>query len=92
MVVVGNTAPKLPFNRHLGLRLPWTVRDEETWNVAHRVLGYVTFPLVICFLVSIQFFELKTCVIATILSWILIPGLISGIFFWKKNQSMQTEN
>lgn len=25
----GNIAPKLPFNRHTGLRLPWTVGDED---------------------------------------------------------------
>lgn len=89
MVVIGNLAPKIPFNRYLGLRLPWTVRDEETWIVAHRILGYIAFPLVICFLVMLQFFELSTCVTVTIISWIIIPGLISGVFFWKKNRGLK---
>lgn len=35
----GNLAPKLPFSRHTGLRLPWTAADEDTWIVAHRILG-----------------------------------------------------
>ena len=41
----GNVAPKLPFNRYTGLRLPWTVMDEDTWLVAHRILGYVSIRL-----------------------------------------------
>lgn len=84
MVVIGNFAPKLPFNRYMGLRLPWTVRDEETWILAHRILGYITFPLVVCFILLNQFIDLRTCIIATILAWILIPGIISGVFFLKK--------
>ncbi|HIY05838.1 MAG TPA: SdpI family protein, partial [Candidatus Evtepia faecigallinarum] len=36
MLFAGIVCPKLPYNRHIGLRLPWTVQDEETWNVAHR--------------------------------------------------------
>lgn len=39
MVFAGAVSSKLPFNRHTGLRLPWTVQDEGTWNVAHRILG-----------------------------------------------------
>lgn len=32
MLFCGFISPKLPFNRHTGLRLPWTVMDEDTWN------------------------------------------------------------
>lgn len=34
----GYISGKLPFTKHTGLRLPWTVIDEDTWNVAHRIL------------------------------------------------------
>ncbi|MGL5353242.1 MAG: hypothetical protein ACRDA5_07935, partial [Clostridium sp.] len=30
----GNLSPKIPFNRYVGLRLPWTIRDEDTWRLA----------------------------------------------------------
>jgi len=86
MVVIGNFAPKIPFNRYIGLRLPWTVRDEETWILAHRILGYITFPLVVCFIVLSQFLVSRTSIIATLLTWILIPGVVSGLFFFKKYQ------
>lgn len=45
MLFGGFVSPRLPYNRHTGLRLPWTVRDEDTWNVAHRVLGYISLPM-----------------------------------------------
>ena len=45
MIFTGIVSPKLPFTRHTGLRLPWTIRDEETWNLAHRILGYISLPL-----------------------------------------------
>lgn len=45
MLFGGFISPILPYNRHTGLRLPWTVRDEDTWNVAHRVLGYISLPM-----------------------------------------------
>lgn len=45
MLFGGFISPRLPYNRHTGLRLPWTVRDEDTWNVAHRVLGYISLPM-----------------------------------------------
>jgi uncharacterized membrane protein len=84
MVVIGNTAPKIPFNRYMGLRLPWTVRDEATWKIAHKILGYVTFPLVITMIFGSIFgnylFFIKYCIIA----WIAIPGLYSCWFYYMR--------
>lgn len=41
ILFLGNLAPKLPRTRHTGLRLPWTVADEDAWICAHRAVGYV---------------------------------------------------
>lgn len=53
MLVLGNIAPKLPFSKHTGLRLPWTVIDEDTWVVAHRLVGYISIPLVLIYIACI---------------------------------------
>ena len=50
MIFTGIVSPKLPFTRHTGLRLPWTIRDEETWNLAHRILGYISLPLALLYI------------------------------------------
>lgn len=89
MVFTGIVAPKLPFTRHTGLRLPWTVLDEETWDVAHRIIGYISLPLAAVYVgcsLTIQNFEAVT--LAAILLWIGIPGGISGIYYWKKGKGM----
>ena len=44
VILFGNIAPKIPFNRYMGLRLPWTVTDELTWRVAHRLVGALAWP------------------------------------------------
>lgn len=80
----GNLAPKIPFNRYMGLRLPWTVRDEDTWRVAHRILGYVSFPIGIMMFVLSFFFKIETIVVTGILTWIIIPSIYSLVFYYRK--------
>lgn len=50
MVFFGAIAPKIPYNRYVGLRLPWTVCDEETWYLAHRILALISLPVLVLFL------------------------------------------
>lgn len=40
-VVLGNYFPKIRQNRTVGIRLPWTLHDEENWNQTHRITGRV---------------------------------------------------
>lgn len=82
MLFTGNIAPKLPFNKHTGLRLPWTVTDERTWIVAHRILGYVSIPLAFVYLAgvaAISNFKIWTLIVMVL--WIGIPGWLSYRFF-----------
>jgi len=84
MMIFGNLAPKIPFNRYVGLRLPWTVRDEDTWKFAHRIVGYISIPLAIILFILVFFVKTETIVPICILLWVAIPGLYSGWFYFKK--------
>lgn len=85
MVFMGIVSPKLPFTRHTGLRLPWTIRDQETWNLAHRVLGYISLPLALLYVAcSLTMESFQQITLVTVLLWIGIPGGISYIFYWRK--------
>lgn len=85
MLVLGNAAPKIPHNRYTGLRLPWTVNDEETWVVAHRILGYISIPCGILCFAGVGNEETAVIIpIAMFFLWILIPAVLSYIFFRKK--------
>lgn len=48
----GLLLPDLPRNRHTGLRLPWTVQDEDAWRIAHKTLRYLSLPLVLLYLAA----------------------------------------
>lgn len=89
MLFFGFIAPKLPFNRYTGFRLPWTIQDEDTWNVAHRILGYLAVPVALlyvaaCWVLGQSMEQWGIVTISAFLLWIGIPGVLSLLFFWKK--------
>lgn len=84
MMIFGNVSPKIPFNRYLGLRLPWTIRDEETWKIAHRILGYLSFPIAILQFILVFFFSTKIVAVICMISWVSIPGIYSLWFYYRK--------
>ena len=45
MMVFGNLSPKIPFNQIFWIKTSWTIRDEQTWRIAHKIVGYLFFLL-----------------------------------------------
>lgn len=85
MVFAGLVSPRLPFQRHTGLRLPWTVSDADTWALAHRILGWISLPLALLYVAaSLTLDDFETVSIVTIALWIGIPGVLSYIYYRKK--------
>lgn len=86
IVVIGIICPRLPFNRHTGLRLPWTVQDEETWNLAHRLLGIISPPIAIFYIAAVVYFDdLKLVSVVAILAWVGVPSLTSLFHYLLKH-------
>lgn len=85
---LGNICPRLPFSRYTGLRLPWTLADEDTWTVAHRLLGYCSYPIGLCILVTCFvniLSEIRNYIcVSLFLLWIAIPAIISFSFYHRK--------
>jgi uncharacterized membrane protein len=40
-IVIGNYLPKARQNYTIGIRIPWTLANEENWNRTHRLAGYL---------------------------------------------------
>ena len=38
-VVIGNLLPKMRQSYTMGIKLPWTLNNEENWNKTHRLAG-----------------------------------------------------
>lgn len=84
----GAVSPRPPFQRHTGLRLPWTVLDEPTWNLAHKILGMLALPITVLYvavaLVCEDVDAVAKASVGALLLYIAIPGLLSMIFYWKQ--------
>lgn len=50
MTVIGNYLPKVSQNSTLGIKISWTLNNEENWNKTHRLAGKIW---VICGLVTL---------------------------------------
>lgn len=86
LMIFGNLSPKIPCNRYFGFRLPWTIRDEDTWKVAHKLLGYLSFPVAIAMFVLSFFFNINIIGPVSILILLLVPGIYSLMFYIKKKK------
>ena len=85
LLFMGYISPKLPFTRHTGLRLPWTVADEETWNVAHRILGIVAIPIGVFYIGAVPFVkDFEALTVGAVLMCVAVPGIISALFYYRK--------
>ena len=88
MVFAGLISPRLPFNRHTGLRLPWTVADEGAWRAAHETLGVISLPAALLYLACVLAFpDGETVTLCAVAAWLGIPALRSYRVFRRKYRS-----
>ena len=88
MVFAGLISPRLPFPRHTGLRLPWTVADEGAWRAAHETLGVISLPAALLYLACVLAFpDGETVTLCAVASWLGIPALRSYRVFRGKYRS-----
>lgn len=88
-IVIGNYLPKVKQNRTLGIKISWTLGNEENWNATHRFSGkiWVIGGIIILFLsflpMSIGMFIFSALLVALV----FIPIIYSYRFFLKQKQS-----
>ena len=69
-IAVGNYLPKCRQNYTSGIKLPWTLNDEENWNKTHRMAG----PLwMVCGVLMLANIFLKQ-------EWLLLAGIFAAAF------------
>lgn len=82
-VVMGNYMPKCRQNYTMGIKLPWTLADEENWNRTHRLAGYVwTAGGLLMILMGLL--QLDKLYFAIIVVMVLIPSVYSYMIYRKK--------
>ena len=84
LMIIGNYLPKAKQNYTVGVKIPWTLNDEENWDKTHRVAGFVF--TIGGFLIALSsFFKIRTIVLLIVIfSMIFIPTIYSYIMYRKK--------
>ena len=72
-VAIGNYLPKCRQNYSMGIKLPWTLADEDNWNRTHRLAGYVWTAGGILMMI-LGFFHLSDLYFTIFLAMVLIPS------------------
>lgn len=88
-IVLGNMLPKVSQNKTFGIKMFWTLYNEENWNKTHRIAGklWVGGGL-LCLLTA--FLPTKAMIAATLvitLAMILIPVLYSYSIYKKHRKA-----
>ena len=82
-VAAGNYLPKYKQNYTMGIKLPWTLADEDNWNRTHRLAGYVWTAGGILMLIM-GFFHLAYLFFLVFMAMVLIPSVYSYLIYRKK--------
>lgn len=85
-VVIGNYLPKCKQSYTIGIKIPWTLDNEENWNATHRLAGKVW---VICGLLTFPCALLPTlygCIAMAVLLVVMlaIPTVYSYQYYKKQ--------
>lgn len=81
-IVIGNYLPKCRQNYTVGIKIPWTLHDEENWNHTHRMAGYLWMlgGLIILANIFLKWDWLFPVVLAVA---VLVPTIYSYLYYRK---------
>ena len=84
-IIVGNLLPKCRQSYTLGIKLPWTLNNEENWNKTHRLAGKVWVGGGVIILAT-AFLGSFWIMIGTTLAMVIIPTIYSYCLYRKQSQ------
>jgi uncharacterized membrane protein len=88
LIIAGNVLPRLRPNSALGIRTPWTLRDERAWSRTHRAAGYLLVFLGLAFLaITLIDFQKVWWVTLTGLVLVLAGLPLLSFFYWRQERS-----
>lgn len=81
-IVIGNYMPQIRPNYTYGIKLPWTLADENNWRATHRIGGYCYIASGILFLLAgfASSLLISTCLLVAFI-FLFIPMLYSYLYF-----------
>ncbi len=84
-IIIGNYLPKARQNYTIGIKIPWTLANEENWNRTHRLAGYLwTICGILMILIGLMRFVSAQWLAGVLLIMILVPCIYSYWLHAKK--------
>ncbi len=81
-IILGNLMHSLKPNYFIGLRLPWTLENEDNWRKTHQLASKIWFAGGLFILISALLLPIKMMFILMIIS-VLIMALIPTIYSYR---------
>ena len=82
LAIVGNYLPKCKQNYTIGIKIPWTLNNEENWNKTHRFAGWLWTVCGVVIMLT-GFFGVFWIFFIIVLLMVLAPVLYSYILHRK---------
>ena len=83
--VIGNYLPKCKQNYTVGIKVPWTLADEEIWNKTHRFAGFLWIIGGILIFAT-AFLQSFVIFISITMLMVIVPFVYSIVIYKKKNK------
>lgn len=84
LVIIGNYLPKTKQNYTVGIKIPWTIDNEENWNKTHRIGGFMFVLGGITIAVSSLFKCRVIVMLIAMFMMILVPTIYSYMLYRKQ--------
>ena len=82
-VIIGNYMPKCKQSYTLGIKLPWTLNDEENWNKTHRMAGFL-WVIGGVIIMATAFLGIFWLFFVILIPMVIIPTVYSYLLYKKK--------
>jgi len=88
-MIIGNYMPKCKQNHTIGIKIKWTLENEENWNATHRMAGklWVAVGFVCLFCGFLPLHLIPAAMIALITVTVLVPTVYSWNYHKKQVNS-----
>ena len=84
-IIIGNYLPKCRQSYTMGIKLPWTLEDEDNWNRTHRMAGKLWVICGVAFIIA-AFLRIDWLIIAIFVVMILAPTAYSYMLHVRKSR------
>lgn len=88
MMVIGNYMGKVRPNKFMGIRTPWTLKNDEVWRRTHKVSGWVWVGISAA-LLGARFLMETEIFIYLFIGGILAMVLVPMIYSWRVYQELE---